>query len=784
MTDPVTYLELELSPGVWTTVHDEATEKRLRRTDINRGKQRALDHARPGSAVFVLSNNDRHFDPEVNPTFANLRPGTPVRLRAEYPSVYTDTFDRADSGDLGAPWVEQGGANFGIFSNRAYKIATDSVHQNATLNFGVNRGTATVTINSPFDAFISVVGRYVDESNHWFVQGYVGGNILYLVKVEAGVLTAPTSVPMVIADGDRIGIECDGDIIKAIHNGDVILTHDTLGVGPNGNLWGIHLFANGTNGTIDSFEMSTPVSYTLFTGKLSRIIDQSNGPHDATQTWEAYDGLADLAAVQLSDVWRAYMAPRDPRIWLPFSDTSGSIVKDRTDNHRDGTHPLGATPEFGVAGLFAATSETATKIDGTDYVILPVGTFPTTLPWTLNLFFEALTNPVGNSYLLTQNSYPNGLAMWIDSAGRINVEIRDGATVTSARSLFGVTGAGGIVTINARAGLPLRIMLGSTFDWSENHVGTGGAIPADVTSTLFAATGELTLQHLTVFDSSTTPDEENELASAIQAWLGDSANSRVTRLRDIVGWDHANSSTDLDGWSFLHGTDLGTTALEHYQAIVSSVEGQMWVDGAGKLWAYSGRALVHTFDASVATYSDAPPGLPYTALSDATKDWELLTNTVRRHHLSVDANSFNIESTISVSDSASIASYGPRDSTPIADVDSELVSLSAEYDLAAFRLTHYKDPREYIDNLAVTPHGDPDLWPRVLADDLGMRITIEHTPQGIGSPKVLETIIEGISHTFTPKRWTTKYNLDSTNAQRYFLFDDTLWDSPDWRFSA
>lgn len=617
--EPTLYIEVKLA-GVWVDIAQHASppeSRRVLRCNIKRGKQKSLDKISAGALVLVLKNHDRHFDPDHNPDFAELEPGTPIRVRA----------------------VWAGNEHF------------------------------------------------------------------------------------------------------------------------------------------------------LFTGKLDRTIDKY-GPA-ATVIWESYDGLAELESTHMPSAWEVYNGTRSGmRAWYRLGETAGPYAFDKSGNARHGVyHPDASSIEYGVAGLVPGDSDGAVKFGANllDALILPPTFMPETLPWTLNFFYQHDTNPVTSRFIFYETKYPEGLAIWIDTSGRLNVRImQNGAIVAYART--GFSGANpnlnNPVQINARAGLPLRIMMGTSFDWSEAHIGTGGQLS---NNGYFIATGNgeiVVMDEIQSFDASTTGDEETQFNWALQRWLADYGEDRVARILDYVGWTDSHYLNLQIGFrSFLQGTELNTTALDHIQSVVDTYEGRLFVQGDGELVAISGREALQSFWSAIrGTYGDDPSELPYIEFGDGINDWELLTNVVRRYH---GEQQFNTDAIITANDPTSIAQYGTRDTTPVADVTSELYYPDYEFDLASFRVAHYAQPRKYIDGITISPRKAPaDLWPRVLDDDIGSHLILVRRPQGIGDPIEQNVVIEGLEWEITPKKWLVKYSLDSTNAQRYFLFDETEWDSGDWRFSV
>jgi hypothetical protein len=139
------------------------------------------------------------------------------------PWILGDTFDRADDAsalgvaDSGQTWTNVLGSAFGINNKKAY--LTSAVNSRSIINIGIADFYTEVTITA--GTIFWLLFRYVDTNNMWRIGCDGGGNELYLQKIISGTLTRLTKglpvAPFTV--GDRVGVECYGNIISVYVNG-------------------------------------------------------------------------------------------------------------------------------------------------------------------------------------------------------------------------------------------------------------------------------------------------------------------------------------------------------------------------------------------------------------------------------------------------------------------------------------------------------------------------------------------------------------------------------------
>ena len=514
------------------------------------------------------------------------------------------------------------------------------------------------------------------------------------------------------------------------------------------------------------------ITYPIFTGTIDRITQRYNAPRGAVADLECSDAGADLEKSKLISTWEVTMKGFVKRQWLRFGEAAGNIANDSSGNGRYGIYEPFVS--LGETGLQFGDPDTAVKFDSTGYVLLTPGSFGPLIPFSINftLYMPAPAAPV---HLMFDVMYPDGVRIWVDTAGLLHVQcVVNGVQTAYARTANPVTGNGKQISIMFEAGQPIKIWNTGVFD-NVAQVGTGAA-------------GVQNSYHVLGYLSGATMDEwfiTDYIPSAAQlqsmidsnpnGWAFDTVAERIERILGFLGWNLANIEWLGSDTKQLLPTLLGEGTLEHIQALMDTIEGTAYVTADGKLRIITREYRDSSpFADSKATFGDGAGELGYVGMDGYSLDTELVTNIVRR---------YNLDAVTMATDNASIATYGTRDQTEQAEVESLLLDPSLDFDLAQYRLIHLKDALPTLDDLVLMPAKSPAThWPQALGRELAERITLIRRPQNVGLPIQREMIIEGIEHDIAPKKWTTTFNIDATNALRFFQFNNTVWGSPDWRF--
>lgn len=521
--------------------------------------------------------------------------------------------------------------------------------------------------------------------------------------------------------------------------------------------------------------------YWLFTGQIDRIIQRYLGPNNAIATLTCIDGLAALARDGLGSAYEVEAKRTFPRAWFRFAEQAGPTANNRIGG-RYGAY-VGA-PGFGEPGDFG--DDAAVKF-GTpnDYVLFPPGIMPETVNWTIALVVTTPVWPVGSEILvlLFDTEYPYGLTVWVDSAGMVNARhtLRNG-TFAYAKTFITIgTGPVSVEIRSTTVGPPYLKILYGGFDVTDAGSATGaGSNIIDPSYYVMGATSRvLIVDELLTWDRAVSDSELLDLDYGASGWLLDNVKDRINRVLDAAGWDAAAREVSLNGDYSLRGTSLGGSALEHVEAIAATAEARapfVKRDGTFKQFDRDDH-LEAPYTVAQATLGDGPGEIPYVGLGDYALDLDTVENVVHRRWWTVFKEAaFLIE--------ASNVPAG-QSRRAGAEIESLYSSPDSEYSLAMFRIAKRGTPTPYIEGLKVLPRDDPDvMFPVVLGLELGDRIAWKRRPQGIGPAIERDAIVEGVNHSLGPLKWETTFLVDSSDATKFFLFDITEWDSPDWRFKV
>lgn len=530
------------------------------------------------------------------------------------------------------------------------------------------------------------------------------------------------------------------------------------------------------------------ITYDVFTGYIDRILQSYTPPKDAVAIMECSDGFSKLVD-KLPSPWEIETKKLIPWTWLRLGERTGPTAFDSSGNNHHGLYvgnPTHSEPSMvGPVGTEVSDEDHATLFPaGTNYVLCGKNTLPATSSWTIAFILKLVALPVATQYLLFDTVYPRGLSISISPTGVLTATVikSDSTVGSTVFTSFGLAvDTPYAVTITAAAGSTPKIYFGDDPFATTGAAGTvHDILSSDAILGLLSTVG-ITVDEFTVWDRALSQAEITARTRGFNFWSGDTVSTRVTRILDTINWPVASRSitaaSDTEGT--LIETGLRIDALSHLEDIRTTIEGRLWIRPNGTLTLLGrNEHLVSPYSVSQGTFGDAVGQLHYSNMGNYALDYLTIANVVNRWN---DGPFIPDGSVITATDTVSTAKYSVRS----VDIHSLFTLVTPENDLAYFHLAHYANPVPYIEGLEIIPRNDPaNLWPQVLGRDLGDRITFERRPQNVGTAISTETIIEGVTHDIAPKSWVTRFMIDATYAQRYFLFDSTLWDATDWRFAA
>lgn len=229
------------------------------------------------------------------------------------------------------------------------------------------------------------------------------------------------------------------------------------------------------------------------------------------------------------------------------------------------------------------------------------------------------------------------------------------------------------------------------------------------------------------------------------------SGTRINALLDLAAFPAGLRDIDA-GLVTLQAGTYESTLLSHAQTVSQTEFGDLYVAADGTIRFLQRDATLNL--PSLATFGDGPGEIGYRSLTPQFDD------TLIRNPVSIDRIG-GIKQTV---EDTALSSPPP---TGYGINHYELSGLyhntdAASLDAAQYILLRYKEPTRRIVGMELGPAA-PDqaalLYPQMLGRELADRILIRERPQAVGDVISQDSAIEGIGHTFSPKVWTTRWNL-------------------------
>ncbi len=253
---------------------------------------------------------------------------------------------------------------------------------------------------------------------------------------------------------------------------------------------------------------------------------------------------------------------------------------------------------------------------------------------------------------------------------------------------------------------------------------------------------------------------------------GQTPADRLEVLADFAGLVDAAQfdDSDLADHTYLARSAFLGNVLTAMQDIVRTEQGRMFVDAAGVVQVQGRSADIKdlTVNAtSQATLADSG-SLAYTDLTVDANELELLRNTI---YLSTNGGN------VVVYDNESRTLFDERSESITVLLD----DATAAKNLGLWRTLQFSDPATRITSVTLKPHGASDTrYTTCFTVDLGWRVTIQRTPQGIGSAISKVCTVEGIQHRVTERGpWETTLYLapavDNYTTHNWWVLGDSTY---------
>jgi hypothetical protein len=240
---------------------------------------------------------------------------------------------------------------------------------------------------------------------------------------------------------------------------------------------------------------------------------------------------------------------------------------------------------------------------------------------------------------------------------------------------------------------------------------------------------------------------------------GENTGARITRILNSAGWA-VGDRVIATGNSALQATTLEGDALSELQGAAESEIGELYIDAAGRLVFRNRQAILTEARSNTvqATFGE-PAGSFAPFKARVNTDDATLWNEI------IAQRAGGAEQT--TGDAASQDEYLTRTfQTTSLILDSD----TAVAGYASWILYVSKEPEVRFDTIEIHAHADPaNLFPHVLAREIGDRIRIVRQPPGGGSPITRDVFIRGISHATSGATWITTWALQSATKYGSFL---------------
>ena len=525
------------------------------------------------------------------------------------------------------------------------------------------------------------------------------------------------------------------------------------------------------------------VTYPVFLGYIDDIAQNYGGPNDATATFTVSDFFKLLNRAELPpSVYAVEVAADAPALWWRLDEPAGSTVAlDSTAGGRNGALVGGAaTPgdatlivrDPGAAYTFA--NAVAGGVAG-EYTL-------THAPWTIEVWVNISTlTALPVLFWASQPTFDT-------NTGGVQIQMNG-----SSLFFWFTNNAGTTYTCD----LPTVFEVGRTYHLAFVH-GADRVLRAYIDGAL-AHTGATTAGNMSVpniylggllgarFPVVGIYDELAIYPAALSAariaahnsagrtpWNGDLPGPRLTRVLDLAAVPVGDRNVDA-GTTTLQATNLGGSVLGYAQKIEETELGWFFVARDGKL-RFLGRnaGVTGTYLTSLGTLVDADSGagLPYRSSSSDAGEATMVTRATVSREGSV---------AVTVYDNAARLEFGWLDET-----HDGLLHNSDTYSrsYAEWIVNTHKAPGSRVGAVTLELTGDPaNLYPAILALEIGDRITYKKKPQNVGAVITLDMRVEAISHETGGHYWRTRLQLSPFNLAAglpVFVWDTTRWDQHVW----
>ena len=517
-------------------------------------------------------------------------------------------------------------------------------------------------------------------------------------------------------------------------------------------------------------------TYSLFDGFVESWPQEWQPPQEARAVLQAADGFKMLQLAQIPGGYSARVLGDSPQAYYRMGESAGTTM---TDSSGNGYHGVYVNPTFGQAGALLADADTAGSLNfagATKYMHIPAAALQGAYSALSIELWMNTTQAAGDYVSLVErgNATANGGfgLLLTTSPYAINWNIFTSTGIKNLQSVAsGLNNGQWHYIVGTWDGSTLRVYIDGTLSNSGATTGTLGALAL---SPHFGVRVGGTLSYTGSLDEVafyTSALSATQIAQRYAAGRGvfpsQTRPARVSAVLDAAGWPTAERVTNGGTETMQASTLTNTTALQHLQDVTDTEAGRLFMDSFGRV-RFDGRdsLFLPPYTTTEATFNDNPldeDALGYYDIKTVYDDANIW-NDVRLTRVGGAEQVAN--------DTTSIASYGLRTMRATNMLNT---SDAGVLSLAQYRRTQYKDPVLRFTLLTLRPGIDTDLWDQVLARDIGDRVRVGRTPQGIGPSIAFDCWIEGVEHDIRPGFWETRWKLSRADAQTYWILGDATY---------
>jgi hypothetical protein len=532
------------------------------------------------------------------------------------------------------------------------------------------------------------------------------------------------------------------------------------------------------------------VTYDIFRGHVEGWPQKYNESNrDAYVELVANDAMTYLANVDLPS-WQAYVAQvYRPTWWWPLDDDNNGEDFNVAREKMSGAHGVYQHDETDAFLDFSqdrvAPSGTSVNFDGGS---ARLGAKPAASTYAVGFAFRRAGRPTGNEVLfdagyMSGGTTHLGLIITITSDGYLRTyfeTLGSGAVVTGStdlcdgnpHSVVALVGNGASFTTVYVDGVSIGTTTtsGTTF-WVQPMVGDVTPGVRVVYPTYLPCT-RTQIDEVMIWDDPTSfGTAAQKIGLALTSFYGQTPAARAGSLLDVASWPSALRDLDSDGPG-LGSATFDTKLLSELQTVDASEHGRMFVTADGTFTLHS---RWRDREASSATVSQA-------TFADDGADHKYLARgfeygyEVDRIVTSCTVTGPNVEYT--ATDATAVTAYGIRSKS----IQTLLRTVNECRNLAEYIVLRYKDPVLRAKQFGVNAERTPStMWPAVLGLELGDRITLQRTPQNVGTQISTALLVERIQHDIDQNRWETRLlgspvDANTESAATYWVLGTSAFD--------